>query len=353
MAIENDITKVAASSVQKESEGFGNDFRRTMNERLSNPFVFSFILSWVCWNWLLIYDVFNFDETLSLNNKIEIISKYINKHHWDNLLLCPLISSAALAGIYIICSTFFIGIFNFYNVTLKANIRRLTRFGNIIPLETHLILEKNYEELEQEITKYRIENLKVQSQYRDALSNTEEYSTKLTKEIEENKRCKENYSIITARNTELTDKFNKLNIFSENKYTELRKLFPPNHIYKIEVINNNSTGSLNINKYFSEPIRVRIQENQIEGNQQLSPIQLLSLPIAFVLDVAKQKNIFEIYNLRVNDDGKVMMFQFKTTYESIIKITFYIFIQNNTNLFGYVNMDECFYQVKITQEPNH
>ena len=79
-----------------------NSTKDEIEKRLSNPFWWSFIISWIIVNWKIWYVTFFINETLILGNKIDyILSLYIPE--WlaiFKLLILPLVMSAI--SIYII-----------------------------------------------------------------------------------------------------------------------------------------------------------------------------------------------------------------------------------------------------------
>lgn len=112
---------------------FLEEAKESINERLKSPFVITFIISWIAWNWLLIYDVLNFPATYTLDAKINIIDKYVQAQVLGNLTLWPLLSALISALIFITCSSVFLIVFNFYNTTIKSKIFKLTAKGQNIP----------------------------------------------------------------------------------------------------------------------------------------------------------------------------------------------------------------------------
>jgi hypothetical protein len=65
-----------------------------INERLSSPFYGTLILSWLVWNWKIVYLTFFVSESKIEGNKIDfILSKY---SEIDHLVYFPLVSTAVL-----------------------------------------------------------------------------------------------------------------------------------------------------------------------------------------------------------------------------------------------------------------
>ncbi|HMI77690.1 MAG TPA: hypothetical protein VK484_02805, partial [Ferruginibacter sp.] len=73
----------------------GNSFNKIFEERISSPLYGTFIISWLIWNWKIIYlTIFINKDDIQPSNKIQyILDNYIN---WWVLLWFPLISTVVL-----------------------------------------------------------------------------------------------------------------------------------------------------------------------------------------------------------------------------------------------------------------
>jgi hypothetical protein len=76
----------------------GKSFRKIFQDRLTSPLYGSFILSWLIWNWKIIYlTIFISQDLLKPQTKIDyILSNYVN---WLNLTLYPFLSAVALIAV--------------------------------------------------------------------------------------------------------------------------------------------------------------------------------------------------------------------------------------------------------------
>ncbi|MBS1619337.1 MAG: hypothetical protein JST76_12505, partial [Bacteroidetes bacterium] len=106
------------------------------SERIKSPFVTSFIFVWSVKNWILLYTIFNFDSSYSLNSKTEFIKDYIAQHpvkiFWGplGLSIVAAISFYAMKSIFYGIDSFYenkikiwiISIFNPKNLVLKADL---------------------------------------------------------------------------------------------------------------------------------------------------------------------------------------------------------------------------------------
>lgn len=57
-------------------------FRDNFKERISNPFLGTYLAVWLLRNWDLIYSLFNFDDEFSLDEKIKFIETYYENHEF-------------------------------------------------------------------------------------------------------------------------------------------------------------------------------------------------------------------------------------------------------------------------------
>lgn len=128
----------------------------SVTDRLRNPFVLTFVISWFSWNWLLIYELVNFSDHDSIGNRIGIINAYIQNHLWDNLTIVPLFGSLIVSLIYLIFSSAFLALFNFYNTTIKAKIFYITAKGENIPRKLYDLLNKKHNKLKKDFDEARI-----------------------------------------------------------------------------------------------------------------------------------------------------------------------------------------------------
>lgn len=57
-------------------------FKDNFKERISNPFLGTYLAVWLIRNWDLIYSLFNFDDEYSLKEKIKFIESYYENHEF-------------------------------------------------------------------------------------------------------------------------------------------------------------------------------------------------------------------------------------------------------------------------------
>lgn len=308
-----------ATQIKKGSEDIKEDVKQAMNDRMKNPFIFSFICSWVAWNWLILYEVISFDDNYKLNTKIDIISKYINLHKYNNLTWYPIISSILVALIYLLGSAIFTFIFNFYNTTIKAFINKTSLKGDIVPIEYFNLLEKKYEKLKQNSDKYLKENLEVNRILDERNNEKTDFINKENQLINEKALSTMNYEKLLQDYNLATAELNDLRVFGNLKNESIKSFFIPERTYKLKINNENIPT---IPKIFNDILTIRISENVIEKN-------------IVVFDINTQKTIFYLENLKVTADGFFVSFDLKETHNKQKKMHFYMLRKESSSYKGY------------------
>lgn len=106
-----------------------------LNERVSSPFYGTLIISWLLWNWKIIYlTIFISEKTLKKNKIDYIVSNYNDCYH---LILYPLLSTIIILTIlpFITNGAYWIDL-NFE----KWRVEKRTKFrkNNYLPLNNQL-----------------------------------------------------------------------------------------------------------------------------------------------------------------------------------------------------------------------
>ena len=87
-----------------------DSFKDNIRERVSNPFLGTFVLVWVVHNWQIVYAFFYFDNDWKLKNKTDYFSKY-----WtDNFFIWNLIFVASITVIVLIITYLFLAVSRFF-----------------------------------------------------------------------------------------------------------------------------------------------------------------------------------------------------------------------------------------------
>ncbi len=317
-----------------DSKDIIGDIKQTMNDRMKNPFLLSFICSWLAWNWLLVYDIFHFDVTYTLHNKIDVISKYVSFHKWwCHLFLIPLFSSIGVAIVYLSGSALFTYTFNTYNTTIKAWINKKSLKGDIVPLEYFKKLEKKYDRLKINSNNYLTENLA----HLDEIEKTQDLLNKkhneYVKAISANQRLEEEVETAKISNQELTKEIEKIGVFRTRENDTVANFFMGDKTYQFKIAKDAPW----VPDELTFAITVRISE--------------VSDGSIMMFDIANSKNIFYLENLKVSGDGNCVSFELKDVLDKQFKIQFYMIRKGQESYRGYCmqnNNAEAYTTIKLT-----
>jgi hypothetical protein len=200
-----------------------SDIKGTFIERMRNPFILTYIISWVAWNWLLVFEVCNFPETYTLQNKIAIINNYIQEQIWCNLTFYPLWSAFVAANIYVWASGIFLLLFSFYQQTIKPKIYSFTAQDENIPRYLYNSLNKRHDNLKKDFdeTKKLWNEIEEKKETLDGKIKTlETTNSRLTADLstaeEKNTSAQARLKVLGERQEESVDTF--MQIFVNNKF---------------------------------------------------------------------------------------------------------------------------------------
>lgn len=104
-----------------------NSFKGNFNQKTTNPFFGTLLMVWVYKNWVLIYAIFNFDDSYTLENKINFITNHINY----NILLDIAVTFAILSFSYLLINISRL-IVNFFEKKITPLIYKLTDKNSIV-----------------------------------------------------------------------------------------------------------------------------------------------------------------------------------------------------------------------------
>lgn len=171
---------------------FQPDINSEIKERVTNPFFVSLAIAWSVWNWRLIFIVFNFDHTYTLDKKITKVQEYLNAHFWQNSLIFYPILSAFVA---IIVAALLIQLSLLITVFTRRRLQPLIykyvgHRSDIVDTKTHAeikkrlyVLQDSYKSIQLENSEIVTENGTLRKDLRDEQSISQDY--KLKKDIAE------------------------------------------------------------------------------------------------------------------------------------------------------------------------
>jgi len=137
-------------------------------QKTTNPFLGTLVLVWIFHNWKLVYGVFNFDKTWTLEKKWEFITTYLEPWRFTiNLIECLSIATIVLFVTYFLLN-FSRLIINFYEKIVSPWVYKVTDKSSIVLKSTYKQLEQERDLLEQRLEEERVRRIQVQSEL-DAL----------------------------------------------------------------------------------------------------------------------------------------------------------------------------------------
>jgi hypothetical protein len=123
-------------------------FRDNFKERISNPFLGTYLAVWLLRNWDLIYSLFNFDDEFSLDEKIKFIETYYENHEFlVDLAFNILWTFAVLITTYILTNLSRL-IVNLFEKRLSPWIYKITDSKSIVKKSDYELLESRLESVQ-------------------------------------------------------------------------------------------------------------------------------------------------------------------------------------------------------------
>lgn len=193
-----------------------------LNERLSSPFYGTLILSWLVWNWKIIYLTFFVSESKIEGNKIDfILSNYSELNH---LVYFPILSTAVLLTLipFISNGAYWLNLkFNMWKSDKKNEIEKkqlLTLEQSIQLRELIADQEKRFENI---LSDKNLEIQQLKSQI-EGFSKQTDVTTLATKSESEGSLTRiQNLASKIVENEKLTKAFETINYYIQGGYTGL------------------------------------------------------------------------------------------------------------------------------------
>ncbi|MCE2732187.1 MAG: hypothetical protein LW821_02355 [Flammeovirgaceae bacterium] len=196
-----------------------------LKERFSNPFILSFLFSWVYWNWEITISLIWYDSTNDYQGLIEFVGSHINR---DYSLLFPLYS--ALVYTIFVSPMLKLKIRFIQNLVFKAGESldiRMLKNGKV-SLNKYLSLKEEYQK--------RTETLEM------LIANEEEKINELERNKSQLLQARHDLSETKAKLNSIESSVHKIHDVGiiNGKWTKISK-FPgeDNSVIKIEIMNNN------------------------------------------------------------------------------------------------------------------
>lgn len=286
---------------------FLEEAKESINERLKSPFIITFIISWIAWNWLLIYDVFNFPATFSLSEKTNIINQYIQAHIWDNITWRPIWSALISSLVFVAGSSVFLIVFNLYNTTIKSGIFKLTAKGENIPRSLYNNLNKRHNRLKVSFDE----------------------ATKLWTDLEnENSTLKEENSSLRGS---VSSSVTQLKQLSEQKKKDDEKISTLHaqigNLNAINIINANNVQQILMNK------KLWYVSTSPLHTPEKSGILTLRFNNNNIVTNENGETLYQLANMKTSNDSVVVMFDLLDV-KDLDNITSVYLVNRGNNSFG-------------------
>ena len=143
------IASVVRQSIKKTKQiimiqDFLLSFKDNIKQKTTNPFFGTLIIVWSIHNWELLYSLFNFKESITLDNRIIYIRQFLSSIPFlENLGLCIFITIIVLIITYFLLNLSRL-IVNFYEKKITPYIFKITDSSSIV-------LKSEYEKLESRV----------------------------------------------------------------------------------------------------------------------------------------------------------------------------------------------------------
>lgn len=282
-------------------EKIKDSFLWEIEKRFKNPFLGAFIISWVFWNWKIIYIVLFIDEKyVSLLPIIENTNKFITKYEYIvNLNIINYYDSLLFPFITSIAIVIFIEWWTTIMIIIINNVK------NYILWHEKLTKEES-QKLKNELKNERKKSLELLSSNNDEILSLQnkisEYDGKIEQKVSEKLRITENKNI--KRIKELEDDLNKSEIISSERLEKNKNL---------EKLNIELKNSINIYKVNEKSINSKLEESFSHNNDLIFENQELNERLSSI-----NKPLDEQYIIEYNEFKKSHFFSnFKKLIELI------------------------------------
>ena len=141
-------------------------FKENFGEKVRNPFFGSYLLVWIIRNWILIYSLFNFNDDLSLNDRISYINKYFTENDFiTNLLINILWTFGLLIVTYILLNLSRL-IVNFSEKSIQPLVYKITDSKSIVLKSEFERIRNQRDSLQNKLDQERESKSKIEARYK-------------------------------------------------------------------------------------------------------------------------------------------------------------------------------------------
>ena len=127
---------------------FQRSIRRVLNERIVSPLLGSLSLSWIAWNWQILYFLLSDDPKFRPIEKIEFVTHNLN--NFSYLVTLPIVSALSFTLAYPFLSILVTFLWEFA-VSLRKRLLESIRRGELLTIEESLALRSEINAMEDRI----------------------------------------------------------------------------------------------------------------------------------------------------------------------------------------------------------
>ena len=205
--------------------------KTVLNERISSPLYGAFIISWVLWNWKILYVTFFISEAKINGTKIDYILTNCSDIHY--LLWLPCVSTAVIILLLPLLAYVAFVISHLFDL-LKVNTKHYIQKKKYMTIaESSQLIEQIYG-LEEKYSKLLIDKDKLIAQQEKKIQISEDNLGHEKRKTEEKDAIIMN---LNKQHDDLVDRVNSLDTTNKNYSERLRKaklLTPPEQLKEIE-----------------------------------------------------------------------------------------------------------------------
>ncbi len=255
-------------------------FKDNFRERVTNPFLGTYLLVWIIRNWELVYGIFTFDKSAKQIDKISFIKEYFKAHNFlENLGWNIFWAFGVLALTYILLNVSRL-IINFSEKTVAPWIYKISDKSSVVLKSFYLQLKEHSNELEVELDKERDKRHRLESRIKtleiensDLLKKNDPDEVTFTENKPE--LSLEDRLINRLSSKGILDEFRKMAIqIGEGKSISKNNVFIPNFIELglIKFVENSAGGSFSFFELTDDGVKLLRRLGFLEDQRDSSII---------------------------------------------------------------------------------
>ncbi|QIE58035.1 hypothetical protein G5B37_00165 [Rasiella rasia] len=138
-------------------------FRDNFKEKTTNPFLGTYLIIWIIRNWELVYSLFNFDSSDTLEIKVNFIKEYYKNNSFIEGILNNILWTFGVLIITFLLLNISRAIVNLFEKQLKPWIYKLTDSKSVVLKSTYEIIRNERDDLQFRLDKERDSKSRLES----------------------------------------------------------------------------------------------------------------------------------------------------------------------------------------------